>query len=153
MITASIGLQDLQRRSYAKAKAEPSWRCWGLYVHVGKRETLRTAYAAAKANHGAPGIDGVTFAAIEASGVEAFLQQLRDELVSRTDSAPAVPAESDPEGGRPQGQTPLDPGYPRPRGPGGAHVPPGAYLRGRLPTGIVWVSSEAVSASSGGPGG
>jgi len=84
MITASISLQDLQRRIYAKAKAEPSWRFWGLYVHVSKLETLRTAYAAAKANNGAPGIDGVTFDAIEASGVEAFLQQLRDERVSRT---------------------------------------------------------------------
>jgi RNA-directed DNA polymerase len=84
MTTASISLQDLQRRIYAKAKAEPSWRFWGLFVHVCKLETLRTAYAAAKANNGAPGIDGVTFAAIEASGVEAFLQQLRDELVART---------------------------------------------------------------------
>jgi RNA-directed DNA polymerase len=84
MITASIRLQDLQRRIYAKAKAEPSWRFWGLYVHVCKLETLREAYAVAKANHRAPGIDGVTFEAIEAGGVEAFLQQLRDELVSRT---------------------------------------------------------------------
>ena len=84
MTTAPIRLQDLQRRIYAKAKAEPSWRFWGLYVHVCKLETLRTAYAAVKANNGAPGIDGVTFDAIEASGVESFLQQLRDELVSRT---------------------------------------------------------------------
>ena len=84
MTTASISLQDLQRRIYAKAKAEPSWRFWGLYVHVCKLETLRAAYALAKANHGAPGIDGVTFDAIEASGVESFLQQLRDALVSRT---------------------------------------------------------------------
>jgi len=56
-----------------------------------------------------PGIDGVTFAAIEASGVEGFLQQLRDELVSRTDSAPAVSAERDPKGGQPQGRV-LSPG-------------------------------------------
>jgi RNA-directed DNA polymerase len=84
MTTAPITLQDLQRRIYAKAKAEPSWRFWGLYVHVCKLETLRTAYAAAKANNGAPGIDGVTFEAIEASGVDGFLQQLRGALVSRT---------------------------------------------------------------------
>ena len=84
MTRASIGLQDLQRRIDAKAKAEPSWRFRGLYVHGCKLETLRTAYAAAKANNGAPGIDGVTFEAIEASGGEVFLQQLRDELVSRT---------------------------------------------------------------------
>jgi RNA-directed DNA polymerase len=47
-------------------------------------ETLRAAYAMAKQNDGAPGIDGVTFAAIEAQGVEALLEQLRDELTGRT---------------------------------------------------------------------
>jgi RNA-directed DNA polymerase len=46
-------------------------------------ETLHEAYRMAKQNHGAPGIDGVTFAAIEAGGVESFLNQIRDELVSR----------------------------------------------------------------------
>jgi RNA-directed DNA polymerase len=81
---ASISLQDLRRRLYVKAKAEKTWRFWGLYVHVGKLETLRAAYDLAKRNDGAPGIDGVTFEAIEASGVEAFLGQLRDELVART---------------------------------------------------------------------
>ena len=84
MTTAPISLQDLQRRLYVKAKAEKDWRFWGLYVHVSKLETLRAAYAVAKQNDGAPGIDGVTFEAIEAAGVEAFLAQLRDELVSRT---------------------------------------------------------------------
>src|SRR5712664_2677552 len=84
MIRASISLQDLRRRLYVKAKAEKDWRFWGLYVHVSKLETLRAAYAVAKQNDGAPGIDGVTFEAIEAAGVEAFLAQLRDELVSRT---------------------------------------------------------------------
>src|SRR5690242_6195920 len=84
MTKASIELQDLRRRLYVKAKAEPSWRFWGLYVHVCKMETLRAAYAMAKQNDGAPGIDGVTFEAIEAQGVEALLEQLRDELTGRT---------------------------------------------------------------------
>jgi RNA-directed DNA polymerase len=84
MTTASISLQDLQRRLYVKAKAEKDWRFWGLYVHVSRLETLRAAYAMAKQDDGAPGIDGVTFEAIEAAGVEPFLAQLRDELVSRT---------------------------------------------------------------------
>ena len=84
MTKAPMSLQDLQRRIYTKAKAEPSWRFWGLYVHVCKMETLYEAYRLAKANNGAPGSDGVTFEAIEASGVEAFLQQIRDELVART---------------------------------------------------------------------
>ena len=84
MTKASIGLQDLRRRIYVKAKAEPSWRFWGLYVHVCKTETLRAAYEMAKQNDGAPGVDGVTFEAIEAQGVEALLEQLRDELTGRT---------------------------------------------------------------------
>ena len=84
MTAVPISLQDLQRRLYVKAKAEKDWRVWGLYVHVSKLETLRAAYATAKQNDGAPDIDGVTFEAIEAAGVEAFLAQLRDELVART---------------------------------------------------------------------
>ena len=84
MTKASIDLQDLRRRLYVKAKAETSWRFWGLYVHVCKIETLRHAYALAKNNDGAPGVDGVTFVAIEAQGVEAFLGQIRDELVGHT---------------------------------------------------------------------
>jgi RNA-directed DNA polymerase len=47
-------------------------------------ETLRAAYAMAKANDGAPGSDGVSFEAIEEQGVEGFLEQIRDELIKRT---------------------------------------------------------------------
>ena len=81
MTKAPIGLQDLRKRIYIKAKAEPQWRFWGLYDHVCKLETLQEAYAMARKNNGAPGIDGVTFAAIEQSGVEGFLAQIRGELV------------------------------------------------------------------------
>jgi len=84
MRKAPIRLQDLRRRLYIKAKAEPAWRFWGLYVHVCKRETLAEAYRMAKANDGAPGIDGVTFQAVEAGGVAQFLERLREELVQRT---------------------------------------------------------------------
>jgi RNA-directed DNA polymerase len=84
MTATPISLQDLRRRLYVKAKAEKDWRFWGLYVQVGKLETLHVAYTLAKQDNGAPGIDGVTFAAIEEAGVEQFLVQLRDELVSRT---------------------------------------------------------------------
>jgi len=84
MRKAPISLQDLRRRLYVKAKTEPTWRFWGLYVHVCKRETLQEAYLLAKANDGAPGVDGVTFAAVEAGGVETFLDRLRKELVERT---------------------------------------------------------------------
>ena len=83
MTKTPITLQDLRRRLYVKAKAEPSWRFWGLYGHVCKRETLRAAYEMARQNDSAPGSDGVTFEAIEADGVESFLEQLREELGQR----------------------------------------------------------------------
>ena len=84
MINTPISLQDLRRNIYVKAKAEPSWRFWGLYVHVCKMETLREAYTMARKNNGAPGVDGVTFEVIEEQGVENFLEQLQGELKERT---------------------------------------------------------------------
>src|SRR5450756_1198011 len=81
MTKTPISLQDLRRSLYVKAKAEPTWRFWGLYVHVCKMETLQEAYWMAKSNDGAPGIDGVTFKAIEESGEESFLKQIQNELV------------------------------------------------------------------------
>jgi RNA-directed DNA polymerase len=84
MINAPSDLQALRRRIYVKAKAEPTWRFWGLYVHVCKKETLQEAYEMAKSNDGAPGSDGVTFEVIEDSGVESFLRQIQDELINHT---------------------------------------------------------------------
>src|ERR1700733_1921441 len=84
MIKAPVDLHDLRRKIYVKAKADSSWRFWGLYVHVCKRETLRAAYEMARKNDGAPGIDGVTFEAIEEQGVEGFLEHIQDELTQRT---------------------------------------------------------------------
>ena len=84
MTKAPISLQDLRRSLSGKAKAEPAHRYWGLYVHICKTETLQEAYEKAKSNNGAPGIDGVTFEAIEESGVEGFLKQIQDELVRQT---------------------------------------------------------------------
>jgi RNA-directed DNA polymerase len=84
-MTKALGkLQDLRKKIYIKAKAETSWRFWGIYVHVCKIETLREAYWVSKQNKGAPGIDGVTFDAIEAEGIEEFLQKIQDELVTKT---------------------------------------------------------------------
>jgi RNA-directed DNA polymerase len=47
-------------------------------------ETLREAYALARKNNGAPGVDGVTFEVIEAQGVEKLLEQIQGELIDRT---------------------------------------------------------------------
>src|ERR1700746_321219 len=99
MTKAPINLQDLRRSLYIKAKAEASWRFWGLYVHVCKMETLREAYRMARSNDGAPGIDGVTFEAVEQSGVESFLEQIRAELVTKTYRPMRVRKKEIPKGG------------------------------------------------------
>ena len=48
------------------------------------KEILREAYQLAKRNNGAPGIDGVTFEAIEKSGRERFLKDIHEALASKT---------------------------------------------------------------------
>jgi RNA-directed DNA polymerase len=84
MTKAPSGLQDLRRKIYVKAKAEPAWRFWGVYVHVCKLETLQAAYEMAKENRGAPGGDGETFETIETAGLAEFLAQIQDELIGRS---------------------------------------------------------------------
>ena len=69
MTKAPIELQDLRRRIYRKAKSDKTHRFWGIFVHVAKMQALEEAYRIAKGNGGAPGIDGQSFEAIEASGV------------------------------------------------------------------------------------
>jgi RNA-directed DNA polymerase len=52
MRKAPICWQDLRWSLYVKAKADPTWRFWGLYVHVCKMETLYEAYRMAKETAG-----------------------------------------------------------------------------------------------------
>ncbi len=84
MTKASIRLQELRRRIYTKAKTEKRWRFWGLYCHICNKEVLQESYRLAKANNGAPGIDGKSFEDIETEGLEGFLEEIRQELLSRT---------------------------------------------------------------------
>jgi len=84
MRKASINLQGLRRKIYSKAKTEKDWKFWGLYCHICKKEVLEEAYRLAKANGGAPGIDGKSFEDIDAEGAEGFLEGIRQELLSRT---------------------------------------------------------------------
>jgi len=80
MTKTSISLQELRKRIGEKAKADAHHRFWGLYTHVWKLNVLGEAYRLAKKNNGAPGIDGQSFAQIEASGVEQLLETLSQEL-------------------------------------------------------------------------
>jgi len=77
-------IRSLQRKLYRKAKAEPAFRFYVLYDKICREDILRHAYGLARANAGAPGVDGVSFAQIEASGLEAWLAGLRVDLVAKT---------------------------------------------------------------------
>jgi RNA-directed DNA polymerase len=83
-------IRNLQRKLYCKAKAEPAFRFYLLYDKICREDVLCHAYALARANAGAPGVDGTTFAQIDAAGVEARLAGLRVELVSKTYRADPV---------------------------------------------------------------
>ena len=77
-------IRNLQRKLYCKAKAEPAFRFYLLYDKICREDILRHAYSLARANAGAPGVDGVTFKQIDASGVEVWLAGLHEELNSKT---------------------------------------------------------------------
>ena len=77
-------IRTLQRELYRKAKAEPAFRFYVLYDKIHREDILRHAYALARDNAGAPGVDGVSFAQIETLGLDGWLAGLREELLSKT---------------------------------------------------------------------
>jgi RNA-directed DNA polymerase len=77
-------IRTLQRKLYCKAKAEPAFRFYVLYDKICRDAILHHAYGLARANAGAPGVDGMTFERIEVSGLEVWLASLREDLVSKT---------------------------------------------------------------------
>ena len=71
-------------QSQARPFAEPGFRFYLLHDKICRSDILAHAYALARRNDGAAGVDGVTFEDVERAGVEAWLEALREDLASMT---------------------------------------------------------------------
>jgi RNA-directed DNA polymerase len=83
-------IRQLQRKLYVAAKQNPERRFHQLYDKVYRADIVAHAYALAKYNGGASGVDGVTFESIETQGLEKWLEGIREELHEKTYKASAV---------------------------------------------------------------
>jgi RNA-directed DNA polymerase len=83
-LETSDKVRELQIKLYRKAKSEPGFRFYQLYDKVYREDVLLRAWVQAKANQGAPGVDGESFEAIESKGVMEWLNGLRQELHDKT---------------------------------------------------------------------
>src|SRR5882762_5559722 len=83
-------IRDLQIKLYRKAKNEPGYRFYQLYDKIYREDILFHAYALAKSNDGAAGVDGQSFGEIETKGLEEWLTGIREELRAKTYRPQAV---------------------------------------------------------------
>src|SRR5258706_4814036 len=83
-LTTPPSVQKLQTALHDKAKGSPNFRFYALYDKVYREDVMAFAYECCKANRGAAGVDGQTFEDIEEYGVKKWLDELTQELKSRT---------------------------------------------------------------------
>jgi RNA-directed DNA polymerase len=84
VLTTPERIQELQKKLYQKAKQDSEFRFYALYDKVYRKDILEYAYRLVKTNKGAPGVDGITFKAVEEQGVERYLEQIAEELRNKT---------------------------------------------------------------------
>ena len=91
LLTTPDTIRTLQRKLYAKAKQEPAYRFYALYDKLYREDILSHAWRLVRSNRGSPGIDGISFEAIETGiGVETFLKDLARDLKDKTYRAQPV---------------------------------------------------------------
>src|SRR5712672_2383962 len=83
-LTTPSKIRELHIKLYRKAKDEPGFRFYQLYDKVYREDILNHAYQLARANDGAPGVDGESFEDIESKGLEVWMNGLREELRNQT---------------------------------------------------------------------
>jgi RNA-directed DNA polymerase len=83
-LTTPSKIRELQIKLYRKAKDEPGFRFYQLYDKVYREDILNHAYQLARANDGAPGVDGESFEDIESKGLEVWMNGRREELRNQT---------------------------------------------------------------------
>ena len=83
-LTTPSKIRELQIKLYCKAKSEPDYRFYLLYDKIYRADILAHAYALARSNKGAPGVDGQSFEEIESQGLEEWLSGIREELRNQT---------------------------------------------------------------------
>ena len=83
-LATPTSIRTLQRKLYLKAKAEPDFRFYLLYDKIHRADILRHAFGLVRANKGAPGVDGVSCAMIEAAGLENWLGGIETDLRTKT---------------------------------------------------------------------
>ena len=90
-LTTPDTIRTLQRKLYAKAKQEPAYRFYALYDKLYREDILSHAWRLVRSNRGSPGMDGISFEAIESGiGVETFLRDLARDLKDKTYRAQPV---------------------------------------------------------------